>query len=514
LAVVFGVALLLRAPIAAIPLERDEGEYAYIGQRWLQGEVPYKTSFDQKPPGVFAAYAMIQLVIGTSPAALHWGMQLYTLGTLTLLYLLGRRLFSPTVGLLAALFAAFLTADKGVLGNAANTEIYMLLPLTGAMLTTVRAVQEDAPGWAFTSGILCAAALLFKQVAVFDVAFYLGVVFCFGPRRWVLVRSVFLGLAAGILPVLAYFAAAGAWRDFVDCTVGYNLAYAREVPLSRYPHEFWDKFSGILETARPAYALTLVGIVSGCLRRPAAARIRRPGLLIVAWLVCSCLGVSSGGTFRHHYFIQIIPAVALLAALGTVALTALLPWRWPRVVAPWAVAAGVIAFAVAVAPGYWLPGSPDEKSRLLYHRPNPFPEDVLVARYLRENSDPSDLVFVFGSEPQIYYYAGRRCASHYIFMYPLTMAMPRTGERQRAVAEELVSNLPRYIVWVYSEPSFLWHPKAPREELEQEVGELVKHAYHLVAVVPLSDQTPMPLLTERREDVKRARMQVFERNRR
>src|SRR5262249_42370580 len=55
LLLISGLALMLRWPIAAIPLERDEGEYAYIAQRWLAGEVPYKGSFDQKPPGVFAA---------------------------------------------------------------------------------------------------------------------------------------------------------------------------------------------------------------------------------------------------------------------------------------------------------------------------------------------------------------------------------------------------------------------------------------------------------------------------
>src|SRR5438105_4217292 len=63
LAVVFAVACLMRWPVAAIPLERDEGEYAYIGQRWLLGGVPYRDSFDQKPPGTFMAYALIERLI-------------------------------------------------------------------------------------------------------------------------------------------------------------------------------------------------------------------------------------------------------------------------------------------------------------------------------------------------------------------------------------------------------------------------------------------------------------------
>jgi 4-amino-4-deoxy-L-arabinose transferase-like glycosyltransferase len=509
LAAVFAVALLLRIPIAAIPLERDEGEYAYIGQRWVLGEVPYKTSFDQKPPGVFAAYAVIEALIGTSPAALHWGTQLYTLGTLALLFVLGRLLFSPTVGLLAALFAAFLTADKGVLGNAANTEIFMLLPLTAAMLTTLRAVQEDSPTWALSTGVLCWAALLCKQAALFDVVFYLGVLVWLGRRRWALARALIVGLVVGMLPVLVYFATAGAWKDFVDCTVGYNVSYARDQALAEYPRAFWNKFSVILETAGPVYALAVAGVVGGWLLPPREGRVARPGRLVAVWLAFSCVGVTTGGYFREHYFMQIIPALAVLAAVGAATLAGLLPSRWPRAVLPWAVAAAVIAYAVVAAPRYWLPGSPDEKSRLLYLS-NPFPESAEVARYVAELSDPADPIFVFGSEPQIYYYARRKCASRYIFMYPLTMALRNTRDRQRACLEDLYNHPPRFIIRVDSGPSFLWHDHHP-PYLERGLGELLENAYQWVAAVVISEETPMPLVTERRPGVVRTRMRVYKR---
>src|SRR4029077_13252938 len=114
----------LRVPLAAIPLERDEGEYAYIAQRWLAGEVPYKDSFDQKPPGVFVAYVLIFKCFGTSPAAIHWGMQVYTLATITVLFVLARKLFSAAAGVAAAAFCAVLTSDQSLLGNAANTEVF------------------------------------------------------------------------------------------------------------------------------------------------------------------------------------------------------------------------------------------------------------------------------------------------------------------------------------------------------------------------------------------------------
>jgi hypothetical protein len=511
LLVVFAVAAALRFPIAPIPLERDEGEYAYIAQRWLRGEVPYKGSFNQKPPGVFAAYLVKERLIGTSPTALHWGMQLYTFGTMTLLFFLGRRLVSPLAGFLAALFAAFLTADKGVLGNAANTEIYMLLPLTGAMLTTVRAVEGDAVGWAFATGVLSAAALLFKQVALPDVVFY-GAVLLFCGRRWALPLGMVLGLVVGLLPGPVYFAAAGAWREFLDCTVLYNLTYVREVPLSLYPMLFWGRFQEILETALPVYALAALGLAVGWWwpRRQAlpggwrAALLTRPGLLLALWLLFSLLGVSTGGYFREHYFMQVIPAVAVLAGLGCVALTRLLPWPAARVAAPCLVAALVVFYGVTAAPDYYLRGTPDEKCRHLYFT-NPFPEDLIVARYIREHSDPDDTVFVFGSEPQTYYYAGRKCASRYIFVYPLLpqeRPQPDVGRRQQEVLDELSERRPRFIVYVTLSYS---RPLSGKRKLERGVNRLLDTSYRLRAVVPgpvpLENgmlgypETPMPLLT-------------------
>ena len=46
----------LRVPLLPIPLERDEGEYAYIAWRLGHNELPYRDWVDQKPPAVFYVY--------------------------------------------------------------------------------------------------------------------------------------------------------------------------------------------------------------------------------------------------------------------------------------------------------------------------------------------------------------------------------------------------------------------------------------------------------------------------
>ena len=97
-----------RWTLIPIPLERDEGEYAYIAQQALQGDVPYRDAFDQKPPGVFLIYAIGMFIFGRSAEAIHSFQSAWTLATVWLLYRLVARLFGTAGGL----FAAFALARR------------------------------------------------------------------------------------------------------------------------------------------------------------------------------------------------------------------------------------------------------------------------------------------------------------------------------------------------------------------------------------------------------------------
>ena len=51
--------------------------------------------------------------------------------------------------------------------------------------------------------------------------------------------------------------------------------------------------------------------------------------------------------------------------------------------------------------------------------PNPFPESIAIAEYIRNHSAPDSTIAVLGSEPQIYFYAHRRSATSYLYTYSL-----------------------------------------------------------------------------------------------
>jgi hypothetical protein len=72
--IVFGLSIAIRIRLLGVPLERDEGEYAYAGQLILQGVPPYTLAYNMKFPGTYAAYAAIMSIFGQTITGIHLGL--------------------------------------------------------------------------------------------------------------------------------------------------------------------------------------------------------------------------------------------------------------------------------------------------------------------------------------------------------------------------------------------------------------------------------------------------------
>src|SRR5213594_4579259 len=87
--IVFALIIAIRIRLLGIPLERDEGEYAYAGQLMLQGIPPYMLAYNMKFPGTYAAYALIMSIFGQTIFGIHLGLLLVNTATSGLIFLLG-----------------------------------------------------------------------------------------------------------------------------------------------------------------------------------------------------------------------------------------------------------------------------------------------------------------------------------------------------------------------------------------------------------------------------------------
>src|SRR6266516_672340 len=119
----------IRAPLLPIPLERDEGEYAYIAWRLGHNELPYRNWVDQKPPAVFYVYRLSLSLPFEPVRAIHFVGLVFAAASTCALFFLGLRFMDRFWAWVGAGLFALLSADPLVQGTAANTELFMLCPL-------------------------------------------------------------------------------------------------------------------------------------------------------------------------------------------------------------------------------------------------------------------------------------------------------------------------------------------------------------------------------------------------
>jgi hypothetical protein len=78
-----------------------------------------------------------------------------------------------------------------------------------------------------------------------------------------------------------------------------------------------------------------------------------------------------------------------------------------------------------------------------------------IGEYIREQSGPEDTIAVLGSEPEIYFYAGRRSATGYIYTYGLMEPQPYAHQMQQEMINEIEAAHPKFLVLVVIDKSWL-----------------------------------------------------------
>src|SRR6266446_5604323 len=209
--ILLGVSVLLivvavRAPLLPIPLERDEGEYAYIAWRLGHNELPYRDWFDQKPPAVFYVYRLALILPFEPIRAIHFVALLFSAASVCALFFLALRFMDRFWGWVAAALFALLSADPLVQGTAANTEHFMLCPLILSIIAFISAASRRDRKLLFIllAGALTGIAAMFKQVAIVNWFFMAALYPILGERqkRWRAAVSFVLWSATGLLTVL------------------------------------------------------------------------------------------------------------------------------------------------------------------------------------------------------------------------------------------------------------------------------------------------------------------------
>ncbi len=386
------LAVVIRIPFLWWPLISDEGGYAYTAHWWSRGCTLYSTSlWLERPQGLLWLYRLGMAVLGGSTWAIRlWGA-LWAAAAIPFVYGIVKRLASERAGLMAAFLCAVFAGAPQIEGFTANSEVFLTTLSLASAYCALR-------GQAAASGVLASAAMLIKPSGA--AAILLGVAWLAlehaGIRKllWFVAGALVLPLAA-----LAHGALTVGWRAYLYAIVGYGMR------ASGGPEAQWLSF---LNGSRATWMVWLpLGLCAlGCAHLPQHQR-----RLLAALVVASFLGMAAGGHWFEHYFVQIVPALTIAAAVAVDS------WRRKMPKAETAVHGALVVVGATLVAAFACQGPADGCWRL-YSRPG-YLVAADVAAYLRNHTDPTDQVYVAFTEADIYHLAGRRSCIAQIFAPPL-----------------------------------------------------------------------------------------------
>jgi hypothetical protein len=452
------VLCVVRLPSLAEPMGADQALYSYVGDRVLQGDLPYRDAWDQKPPAVHLAYAGLR-GIWPHDSSVAAADLVIALAVTLLLARLGSTLHSPAIGFAAGLLFLFLTNPafmrlSGVTVRA-QCETFIAAAVTAALVIVTRGQKERAAQPLVLAGILLGIATAFKYNAVVYAAVVIAVLWLRGS----LTRSSLAALAAGSVTPLAivgaWFAARGGLDDLYQATIVYNLRYSGETYAGPF-HAATYLLTFPVRHARVDGLWLLGG--AGCALLLAGSARMRERLFPVAWVAAACASIAiNGSRDLPQYFVQAAPALALAAA-----------WGWSLV---WGRRALVnLALVAIVALAIWrvneftnlvnnthhdiryLSGQIDRSTFLARYgdrsqRKYSALAVAELAEFLRTRSAPTDRVYVFGFSSGAYVGAGRASASRFFWSRPVIAGFNegRAGYGVSGVLDELRRTAPAVV---------------------------------------------------------------------
>ena len=438
----------IRYRLRAMPLERDEGEYAYGGQLILQGVPLYDLVYTVKLPGTHAAYAVLLALLGQSQGRIHVALIFVNAATTLLVFFVCTRWFGHCAGLVAAATYALLSTESSVDGFAAHaTHFVVLFALAGAWVL-LKAVESDTKWLLFCSGLLFGIAFLMKQPGICFLLWavvYLVWTNLMHPVPWISLAkqsaAILLGALLPFTLTCLLIWHSGAFQKFWFWTFSYAREYGTNVRLSEGLTFLKHESTRTMGPAVWVWVIALVGLTAFLW----SARARAYAFPVISFVLFSFLALSAGLYFRPHYFILFLPAASILAGLAVSCATEMLQkWKQSPVLSAVPAFLFVLAFYTAVyhQRTFFFEMNAVQACEKTYW-PNPFPEILEISNYINRTAPESAEVAVIGSEPELYFYTHRRSVTGYIYTYPLLEPQKYAVTMQKEMEAEIERSRPK-----------------------------------------------------------------------
>lgn len=447
--------VLLWRPFFDAPLHVDTAGYAVGAYWWSRGDTLYYNLTITRPQGIFIIFRVIEALGLGTPRGIHLAATGWAIVCTVALLKIAVRVWGRRIGFGAAFIFSLLASTPILEAPTANAELFMLLPLLLNLALLLKS-EGDSPGgrynltWLCLCGIFGAIALLVKPSGF--VAMPLTMIWT--ARRgyyeaipWqqqiCMQAGIGIGFLLGLLPAIAHGFLTAPDR-YLTAVLLYR-AGQDSVMANPLDHQLRNALQTLVRLPILAVALT-----SAYLVKCDSDRYKRD--LLWLWTTASFAGAALGGNWYAHYFLQLLPPLAVALAiigyrfmkranhLGEVVVHGVL-----------LVTTGQVLITLLIVQT----GAADPARLMVDTEPRsytPATVSVPIVTYLQQHTTPDERIYVAYHQADLYYLSQRRPAARWLYIPELKLQAGAIQEQTAIIANE--GSAPRYIVVVQPLDSF------------------------------------------------------------
>ncbi len=407
--------LALNFHFLSVPIISDEGGYAYVAKFWTNDYRLYQNIIFDRPQGILLLYKFFLLFTDSIVGFRIFATIAQTLNAF-LIYKLASLFLKDKKSSIASAFLYLLFAvSPRIEGFTANAEIFALpLILFSAYLTLKghTSIATVFSGLAFIVKPIGLSALLFTLIHT--------------SFRNKLSRSglskitqnlLIFGLT--LLPFLLHiFWTSGEPGNYL--WIFLNKSQTDSI-FSLNPQRITAFVSNTIATSPAWLSLLSLTLLSWKQLQSSARRF------FLIFSLTSFFGLMMGGNWFYHYYVQLMPSLAIFSGLGLFSLISNLKNNQKLLSTLFALV--FLCFSLVDLMSFYRL-TPYEISWQIYNRLAYTMEKPLV-QYISQNTKPDDSIYIAYSDPQLYYLTNRRASHSHLYWTHFTNS-PRIREELTA----------------------------------------------------------------------------------
>lgn len=417
-------------------IDWDESLYLLVAKAWQEGNPPYTTIWDNKPPGIYAIFLIAISVFGHSVLSIRIMACLFVAITCFFLYKIGSLIErnGRGIGLLSGgLYAFVILGNEGM---ASNTEIFFTTFVVIAFYLFfsannfhIRELFAKQYLTLFLIGFLLGVGFEIKYVVLFDfLALSLILVLTYilqvksNTKYWLILQSISflsLGFVLPFIVVSLYFWLIGHFDDYIYTNFTANKLRTVDLEFS-----FLDALNAILKQIQN-YKIFWLSIPSITIYLFIAKTIptRERWILssFIVWffttLLCIYI-VLLRVAFYPHYFLQLSPSLCLVTSYIIISLVFSSSPRIEQSKFRQYLILG--ALLILILPSAGMSKALISNAKYVYFRHVKGIKywgdtSALIAEYLKLRIKPNDYIYIVNDVPIVYFLTDAKIPTRYAF---------------------------------------------------------------------------------------------------